>query len=359
MIQLQKTNLKKFGFRFLVVFLLFLCVRLTTNQDGLDKIFDLNTLFYFSSAFILTMLTWEVNDWIIRVQLKKTKGLGYIGLFKIFGITFSILAPAAALIYYLGIYQWDEICQITTIDKALQFRTDWLRAMLLGFGIMVFNLLYFSIKQKTILEQEKYVLQKEIVTSKYSQLKSQISPHFLFNSLNTLTSLMYEDRDMASDFVARLASTYRYILDNKEENIVSLEKELNFLNSFNFMMNVRFENSIVIETNIVINANDFYIPTLALQMLVENAIKHNYFSKEKPLTIKIYTVGEIAIVVENNLLKRQPEEETTGLGIINIKKRYSFYTNQEVIIEEHNETFKVTMPLLGKNVLDIPVLAVS
>ncbi len=355
----NKKSLKKFSFRLLVVMLIFFSVKWTIVHNDNSSFFSPTAIFYFTSAFILVMLTWEVNDWLIKRQLKFSKGLDIQESLKTIVFTFSFLTPASAFIYYLGIYEFDNICNIYTENKGLLFRINFMRALLLGFVIMAFNMFYFSVKHKKNLEQKLQILQKEVLASKYKSLKSQISPHFLFNSLNTLTSLMYEDRDLASDFVTRLASSYRYILDNKEENIVSLKKELNFLDSFIFMMNVRHSDSITINTKISVNAKDYLIPTLSLQMLVENAIKHNYFSNEKPMIINVYTVGKIALVVENSLRKRKLKGESTQLGIMNIKKRYSFYTNQEISVESENNYFKVTMPLLDKKALESQILSVS
>ncbi len=356
---LKNKALQKFSFRLLVVLLIFFGVKLTINHGKDEGFFSSASLFYFCSAFFLVIHTWEINDWLIKRRLKKPNGLDIPGSLMVIAGTLAFLAPVAAGVYYLGLYALEDICQIPTDDKFMRFREDWLRAMVLGLGIMVFNILYFSVKQKKDLEQQMNLLQKEVMTSKYKSLKSQISPHFLFNSLNTLTSLMYEDRDLASDFVTRLASSYRYILDNKEEDVVSLEKELNFLDSFKFMMNVRHSDAIFIETNIGVSPSEFCIPTLSLQMLVENAMKHNFFSKEQPMYIKVYTVGKIALVVENTLRKREPLNETTQLGIANIQKRYTFYTNQEVAIENENGLFRVTMPLLSNKALNSPLLTVS
>ncbi|NHF58733.1 histidine kinase [Flavobacteriaceae bacterium TP-CH-4] len=355
----SKKGLHKFGFRLLVVVLIFFGVKLTIDHGEQDALFDAASIFYFSTAFFQVMFTWELHDWLVKRQLKKPNGLDLPGSLKTLGLTLLFLAPTAAILYYMGLYELDDICQIPAEDKALQFRVDWMRAMVVGCAIMVFNLLYFSGKQKKDLELKMNELQNEVLTSKYKSLKNQISPHFLFNSLNTLTSLMYEDRDLASDFVTRLASTYRYILDNKEEDVVSLEKELNFLDSFIFMMNVRHTDSIIIKTTIGVDAAEYAIPTLSLQMLVENAMKHNYFSNERPMHINVYTVGKIALVVENTLRKRKLEEASTQVGIKNIQKRYAFYTHQEVAVEVDGATFKVTMPLLGKDAVTRPVLSVS
>ena len=198
-----------------------------------------------------------------------------------------------------------------------------------------------------------------MLASKYSSLKNQISPHFLFNSLNTLTSLMYEDRDLASDFVTRLASSYRYILDHREQDLVSLKKELGFLDAFVFMMNVRHRDAVIIKSEIQVSTERFLIPTLSVQMLVENALKHNYYSKEKPLEIQISTIGNDALVVRNNLRKRKLKEETTQLGLKNIKKRYSYYTNKQVLVREETDFFEVIIPLLDKDVTDMNMIAIS
>jgi len=358
---IKTTTLKKFGFRVLIIHVVYFLVKLTIDHDDDWQFFSANNLFYYISTFFFFIVTWEINDWLIQRQLKSKIGssLDLSQSLKILGVNMALVLPFYALVYYLGIFEFDHICQINSDNPGLLFRIDFFRAALLGFSVIVFNLFYHSIKQKKEIEHRMNVLEKEVMTSKYRSLKNQISPHFLFNSLNTLTSLMYEDRDLASDFVARLASSYRYILDNREEDLVSLEKELNFLDSFIFMMNVRHEGSLTITTDIALDPQRFLIPTLSLQMLVENALKHNYYSQEKPLEINIFSVGEVGIVVQNTLQKREQKEESTKLGIRNIKKRYSFYTHQNVMIETKKDYFKVTMPLLSSRIKEVNVLSVS
>ncbi len=363
-----KKGVKKFGFRVGVITGVYLLIKLTIDHNSFDEehmadggIFNPTSLFYYSTAFFLFMLTWESNDWLVRRQLKSSKGEGLDlkNSLRILFVNMLIFIPAAALVYYLGIYVFDELCQISPEDRGLRFRIDFFRAMLLGFTVVIFNLFYHSMRQKRNIEQKMADLTREVTASKYNSLKSQISPHFLFNSLNTLTSLMYEDRDLASDFVSRLASSYRYILDNREEDLVSLEKELNFLDSFNFMMKVRHRESITIETRIDLDPSEFKVPTLSLQMLVENAMKHNYYSPEKPLEIYISTIGNEALSVKNNLRKRELKEETTKLGLKNIRKRYSFYTNKQVLIREDRGDFEVIIPLLGREADKMKILAIS
>ncbi|WP_103867110.1 sensor histidine kinase [Aquimarina sp. I32.4] len=349
---ISKTYLKKFTLRFLTMNVIYFLAKSTVDHDDTITVIDPTSIFYYCSSFFLLMLVWETNDWLIRKETKSysDKTLDINSGIKIITTNMVIFIPIAAFIYYLGIFHFNHICEIYVDTPWLLFRIDILRAILLAFVVIIFNLFYYSLEQKKELENKMDRLKKEMITSKYKSLKDQISPHFLFNSLNTLTSLMYEDRDLASDFVSRLATCYRYILDNREEDLVSLEKELNFLDSFIFMMNIRHEGALSIKTNISINPKEYIIPTLSLQMLVENALKHNYYSKEKPLEINIVTTDNHTIIIKNNLHIRKQDKESTQLGLKNISNRYSFYTDKEIIITSDNTHFMVTIPLLPKNI---------
>jgi len=356
----KKKTLRKFFFRWLVVTIVFLLVKVTMEheEDAMHPLLSAPAIYYYCTAFFLFMVTWEYNDWLIIKQLKNG-GLDLKNSLQILFKTMAFLIPISVLVYYLALFPFKDAIGHFTDEPLICLLRDVLRATLLGLAVILFNLLYFSMKQRDEMKKQMEDLKREMLVSKYSSLKNQISPHFLFNSLNTLTSLMYEDRDMASDFLSRLASSYRYILDNTEEDLVSLKKELNFLDSYIFMMNIRHEGALKIQSEIKVGAEEFLVPTLSLQMLVENALKHNYFSKEKPLHIRISSVGRIGLVVENTLRQRVNEENSTQLGLKNIQKRYSYYTNQEVSIEKEDELFRVTMPLLQKNAKKVTVLAVS
>lgn len=356
----KKKKVQKFLFRWLVVNVVFFLVKATMESEyqELHSIFSPTTIYYYCTTFFLFMMTWEYNDWLIKKQLKKG-GLDLRNSFQILAKSMALLLPFSALFYYLALYPLQDSIGHKTDEQFLCFIRDMLRATMLGLAVIAFNLFYHAMRQRDEMKKQLEDLQKEMLVSKYTSLKNQISPHFLFNSLNTLTSLMYEDRDLASDFLSRLASSYRYILENTEEDLVSLSQELNFLDSYVFMMNIRHEGALKIQTDFRVDTEEFLVPTLSLQMLVENALKHNYYSKEKPLNIRISSVGKIGIVVENTLRKRINEEVSTKLGHKNIQKRYSFYTNQEMTIETGADIFKVTMPLLHKDIKKVKVLAVS
>ena len=185
---LTKASISKFVFRLLIINVVFFTVKWTMDHDDQDFL-NPASLFYYSSAFILFMLAWESNDWFVRRATSnlEDKGLDLSTSLRILIKNMLLLLPAAAIVYYVGIFVLDDICNIRPDDKWLQFRIDFFRAVLLGFAVIVFNLFYHSMRQKKELERKMLALKQEVVTSKYKSLKSQISPHFLFNSLNTLT----------------------------------------------------------------------------------------------------------------------------------------------------------------------------
>lgn len=347
-----KRGVRKFLFRWMVVNVVFFLIKISVDhgQGDSDSFFQPTPVFYYITAFLFFMVTWEYNDRLIHKQLK-AGGLDLKSSLAIFGKTMALLVPFTVIIYYLALFPLRETLGIVCENAPLEFRGNIFRAWLLGFAVIFVNLFYFSIKQKDEIAHQMENLKKEMMASQYASLKNQISPHFLFNSLNTLTSLMYEDRDLASDFVTRLASTYRYILDNREHDLVDLNKELNFLDSYIFMMNVRHKGAVTITTEVHLDAKAYLIPTLSLQMLVENALKHNQYSKEKPLHISISTIQNDALVVRNNLQVRTKPEETTKMGLQNIKKRYAYYTNKQVLIREEGAFFEVIIPLLEDGVM--------
>ncbi len=351
---------RKFFFRWMVVNVVFFTVKLTMEHDekDLEGFFSPTSLFYYFSAFFLFMATWEINDYLLKRNKKHSK-LNLTRSLKIVGINLGIMLPVSAGIYYLALFPLKETLGIVCEDPELQFRVDFSRAILLGCTVIFFNMFYYTVTYQDTLQKQLEDLKKDMLASQYTSLKNQISPHFLFNSLNTLTSLMYEDRDLASDFVTRLASSYRYILDNREQDLVSLQKELGFLDTFIFMMKVRHKQAVQIELNVDLDLDQYLIPTLSLQMLVENAMKHNVFSKEKPLSIIISTIQNDALAIKNNLQKRELKEATTCLGIKNIKKRYAFYTNKQVLVREEVDFFEVIIPLLGKNITKTDLKAIS
>jgi LytS/YehU family sensor histidine kinase len=187
-------------------------------------------------------------------------------------------------------------------------------------------------------------LQKESMKAQFDSLKSQVNPHFLFNSLNALTNLIYEDQDKAALFVKQLSEVYRYVLDTQGKEIVPLSDEVKFLRSYMFLQQIRFGNKLNIE--ITLDAVNAQVAPLVLQMLVENAIKHNIVSSEQPLDIRIFSENA-DIVVENNLQKKNVlPEDSKGIGLENIKSRYKFLSNRNIEVINDGKSFIVKLPML-------------
>ncbi len=197
-------------------------------------------------------------------------------------------------------------------------------------------------------------LKKDQLNLQYQVFKSQLSPHFLFNNLNTISSLVDRDNTLAEKYIRKLAGNYSYILSTEEKKLVTISEEIEFLKTYIFMLSVRFENAL--EVKIKIPDNDihkYHIPPLSLQMLLENSVKHNALSDEAPLVVEINKLGKDYLEISNNLISRAYMLNKTGeyagkstkVGLDNIRERYKYFTNRKVIIEK-DKYFKVKIPII-------------
>ncbi len=203
---------------------------------------------------------------------------------------------------------------------------------------------YFFINWKTSLtDVEKY--KKESVEAQLENLKSQVNPHFLFNNLSVLSSLVYKDQDKAVDFINQFSKVYRYILDNKSKELIELETELKFIESYCYLLKIRFGEGLQFKINISSEKQQHLLPPMALQLLIENTIKHNETSLDMPLHVDIYTKDDY-LIVSNNLQVRTLNEESSRTGLKNIMSRYRHYTKMEVHIHTSEKIFEVKLPLL-------------
>lgn len=202
-------------------------------------------------------------------------------------------------------------------------------------------ILFFKNWKEAAVQQEK--LKRQQLALQYETLKGQVSPHFLFNNLNSLTSLISTNPDKAIDFVKKLSEVYRYVLDQKDQELVDLATELKFVESYVFLQKIRFESNL--DVQIQVNPQNFKVIPLSVQMLVENAIKHNEISNRKPLQIKIFSTDDNCLIVENQLQKKSGSEGS-GSGIQNIRERYEFFTNKKVVIFESLDRYLISIPLL-------------
>ena len=194
-------------------------------------------------------------------------------------------------------------------------------------------------------EAQAEQLQREFTQVRLQALKSQVNPHFLFNSLSVLSSLVHVNAEISEQFIHHLAKAYRYILQHKDAELVSLKEETSFLDAYFFLLQIRFDQKIRLEKDIPPETEGLQLPPLTLQLLVENAVKHNKMSAQEPLVIKVSVENE-TLMVENNIRPREQAVSSTGVGLENIRKRYGMLSERTPAISQTDHLFRVQVPLL-------------
>jgi len=205
---------------------------------------------------------------------------------------------------------------------------------------------FFQNWKNSYLKQQK--LKAEMMTYKYEALHNQLNPHFLFNSFNVLSSLVFEDQDLAVEFLDQLSDLYERVLNGKEKELITLEEELEFIESYVFLLKTRFEDKLDIKIDLKPEKGEFVAP-MVLQLLIENAVKHNTVSKAHPLKVRIGRNGN-HIETTNSLRLKRAGDHSSGMGLENIKQRYSFFTNDPIEIIRSDKEFNVKVPILSKAV---------
>lgn len=188
-------------------------------------------------------------------------------------------------------------------------------------------------------------LQKENAVLRYRQLKSQINPHFLFNSLNALVSLINNDRDLAVQYTKKLSAVYRYVLTQDQQDTVTVRDEAGFIGNYSDILRTRFSQGLEFRFDIRPSDMDRAVPPMSLQLLVENAVKHNAVSSGQPLVIHISTDGEY-LCVSNNINPRLSSSSWTGIGLENLSRKYAILAGRDITVMHDNNTFTVKLPLL-------------
>ena len=305
-----------------------------------------NVQWMLNSAWIsigIWTVMWLGNGYIVDFISKRISWLEQPVKRFVIGVLAMVIYTVAAIVlidYIIHLafgvnddwYTWENILQSGTIAVII---TTIIALFLHARGF------YISWKRE-VLNAEKY--RAESINSKYETLKNQVNPHFLFNSLNVLTTLVYKDQDLAAKFIKKLSSVYRYVLDTKDEEVVDLDAELEFVKDFVFLQQIRFGDSLKLDNRI--ESKNMKVPPLALQLLIENAIKHNEISENQPLTIDL-AESEGYLEVTNNLQpKTIMEEDKNNLGLSNLKLRYEYLTDRLVEVLDDSKTFKVRIPLI-------------
>jgi sensor histidine kinase YesM len=293
----------------------------------------------FSASLWLTM--WLGNEFLVLWLDEKIEWTREPVKRSIVGALVTIVYTVTTLLFLLNVFAFVFDFRINTPTQTLYTTTG-----LSFFITLVMTSRSFLLNwRESAINAEK--LQKESIAAKYESLKNQVNPHFLFNSFNALTNLVYEDQDKAARFIKQLSEVYRYVLDTRDKEVVTIDEELKFLQSYAYLQQIRFGNKLNIHLDIT--NTKAHVAPLALQMLIENAIKHNVASEEDPLYIKLYTSND-CITVENNLQKKASfGEASAGVGLENICKRYEFLSDRKVEIIQDEKRFIVKLPALTKS----------
>jgi two-component system, LytTR family, sensor kinase len=295
----------------------------------------------FIVSTILITITWEalrlVNLWLNKVYPFERNITGRIIIQLVIG---SLIGISIRFIIYL----FGEPFLPFKLDSLFLAATWALYATLpVGVNFAFFTVYFIERWKDSLLKAER--LEKEKSQVQFDNLKNQLNPHFLFNALTSLNTLIFENQELASQFLQQLSKVYRYVLQNKDKNFVLLTTELDFIEHYVQLLETRFKGALKISFEVNADAREKAIVPVTLQILIENAIKHNVADKERMLSIEIITVGDY-LVVSNNLQTRKTVESSNKLGLENLKSLYKFLTDKPVIVESTNDRFYVKVPLI-------------
>lgn len=296
-------------------------------------------------AIISILLFWYVT----RVIIFYIKSKNYDDMYVRAGFIQVLLSLAATTVLTIGIFMASHhlffYLDLPFHKCIFHIKNLLINALLFTLLINGIYMVIFLVQKWNNEKTEKEEYKKSVIESRLENLRIQINPHFLFNTFNALSELIDVNPKKASQIMLELSDVYRYVLNARDKNWISLEDEHKIFHSFIEILRVRYEENVDIQCNIDEEFFSWYIPPLSIQMLLENAIKHNEISSDKKLKIEIFT-KENYLVVQNNLQKRKNIESSNGVGLENIKTRYQFLINKEVIIEETSTHFVVKLPLV-------------
>ena len=335
---------------FIIGLLLYLIDKIYNIVSGNDITFDQNELiefgYYQLYSIVLTAINTYFFDYLNNISWQKYNKyrllIGAVG-----GVFLTILG-----IFFLRMFlsiAFEDVGFEEFYTNEFQRGTFYLTVLFITITASLFFHAFYFYKE---LQKRKVTEQKIIAgtaSAQFDALKNQLDPHFLFNSLNVLTSLIDENPDAAQQFTTSLSKVYRYVLEQKNKELVTVDEELQFAKTYVSLLKMRFEDSIVFETPEKATNPEAKVVPLSLQLLLENAVKHNIVNASKPLHIKIYE-NSGNLVVENILQPKEVIKKSSGVGLSNIKQRYSLLTNREVIINKTASSFVVQIPMLTKQI---------
>ncbi|MBG9378245.1 histidine kinase [Panacibacter sp. DH6] len=339
-----------YKYRYLFILLLALYTYINTELCQVYTYFQINIHWYYSFLIILliTFFTWEAN----RLLAKPFENL-FPGnekvirrsiIFFFSGLVVSYLATIGTDLFFAEVVLHEKPESILNPLKLTLIYASLINLLFHLLNLVVVYQEKFKAKELEAEELKRMHAQAELMA-----IKQQINPHFLFNNLNVLSGLVMQQSADANNFIEAFSKVYMHILANHNKELIELKKELDFLEPYLFLLKQRFPESLQISVEVPNKYYNYYVVPVALQMLVENAIKHNVVSRKKPLSIKIYANGNSTLSVINNLQPRNETGPSSNIGLNNIQKRYILTAGKEITIEKKPDTFSVNLPLIEIN----------
>lgn len=284
-----------------------------------------------AASFILLMRKYDKE-----LFTKKYIAYGVIG-----NIVASILGILLSRFVLKVLINQQSFAQFLAEERPEFYVSSFIIAMAVAF--MFYAAYYYKYYKERQVKEQKIIAGS--ASARFDALKNQLDPHFLFNSLNVLTSLIDEDPHQAQNFTTSLSKVYRYVLEQKNKDLVTVDEELKFARTYVRLLKMRFEDSIIFDIPDQSSQPDAKIVPLSLQLLLENAVKHNVVTSSRPLHIRVFE-DKGMLVVSNNLQEKQVVKKSSGVGLQNITQRYRILTDREMIINKTSEDFSVSLPML-------------
>ena len=264
----------------------------------------------------------------------------------------SIIVPVMSLsvIFIFFIYDYFHLLNYRIKPNDIEF------GLLVGFSVnLIFVTLYevdYVVERLKESIMEKETLKQQALQHEFDALKNQVNPHFLFNCFNTLSSLISEDRQKAEAFLNELSKVYRYLLRNNEDGLSTVDNEIKFIRSYYGLLRTRHGEALQMTIEIDKRYHSYLLPSLTLQLLVENVVKHNMLSRYYPLVIEIFTTAGNKLVVNNNLQRRTVKAPSNRVGLENIQAKYDLLNQQGFQVMEDGKNFTVVLPLIWNNTIE-------
>ena len=298
-------------------------------------------LILFVVSYTVFISVWEImlifHNWLSsKISLDK-KPITNITIQIIFGFILGTLIVRTAISYFALRFGVHEINMLKNFSVLIVF---FLISII--YLILIGSYFFYQWKNNLLFHE---ALKREQAQVKFDALKNQVNPHFLFNALASLNSLIFENQQLASDFLQQLSKVYRYILQNKDKEVVSIETELNFVMHYIALQQTRYEENVNFEIQVLEADLEKNIVPVSLQILIENVFKHNIINSENKMLIELRSNGEY-LTVRNKLQTKEQIEGSNQQGLENLKSLYRFLSDKEVQIYKGTDTFTVNLPLL-------------